>query len=368
MNSNDPVKNKRVIMVGPALDAMGGISAVVNVYKSSGLFERLPMQYLASHCDGAATAKLKIFARSITKFWALLVCGKVGLVHIHVSLRASFWRKAFFFFSAYIFRIPTILHLHSSQFPTFYQDECGPRRRALIRFVFNHAERVVVLSAMWKDWVNANFSNPHVMPVNNPVSLPEIVPPWESRSAERVLFLGRLGKNKGTYDLITAAATVFSRHPDLQLKLGGDGELDAARAFAAKSGIEKQVELLGWVRADEKASQLATSGIYALPSYSEGLPMSVLEAMAAGLPILSTPVGGIPEVVTDGVEGFLVAPGDVSALANRLEQLLSTPDLAKTMGAAARRKVASTYSAEVIVPQIETLYGEFGFRPSSATA
>jgi glycosyltransferase involved in cell wall biosynthesis len=103
--------------------------------------------------------------------------------------------------------------------------------------------------------------------------------------------------------------------------------------------------------------------LYALPSYNEGLPMSVLEAMAAGLPVLATPVGGIPEAVSDGVEGFLVAPGDVAALAARLAQLLQDDGLAQRMGAAARRKVETTFSSQAVLPHVEKMYQELGFAP-----
>ncbi len=102
--------------------------------------------------------------------------------------------------------------------------------------------------------------------------------------------------------------------------------------------------------------------IYLLPSYNEGLPMSVLEAMAAGLPVITTPVGGIPEAVTDGVEGFLVQPGDVDALAGRLAQLLRDDALTQQMGAAARRKIEQTFSAEAILPHIDALYAGLGWR------
>jgi len=88
------------------------------------------------------------------------------------------------------------------------------------------------------------------------------------------------------------------------------------------------------------------------------LPMSILEAMAHGLPVVATSVGGIPEAVSDGVEGFLVPPGDVAALEDRLQRLLSNKALRRQMGEAARRKVERLFSAEVVVPQLEALYSE----------
>jgi len=103
---------------------------------------------------------------------------------------------------------------------------------------------------------------------------------------------------------------------------------------------------------------LRKASAYVLPSYNEGLPMSILEAMAAGLPVISTPIGGIPEAITDNVEGLLVQPGDVEALAQALRRILRDPIFARTMGAAARNKVASQFDARVIVPRVEEILNE----------
>lgn len=349
-----------IVMLGTRFDTMGGISSVVNVYRAGGLFERCRITYLATHCDGGARQKLSIFMRALFRFAALLLTGRMGLLHVHLSSRASFWRKTCFLLPAYAFRIPTILHLHGSEFAVFYEQECGAVAQRLVRFVFNSASRVVVLSENWRHWVQGISHNPHVVAIYNPVVTPHQPRPWQNRTPGVVLFLGRLGKRKGVYDLLAAAQQVAVRCPALMLRLGGDGELEQVTDDARQRGLSERVALLGWVRGEDKERHLDEAWLYALPSYHEGLPMSILEAMAAGLPILSTPIAGIPEAVTDGVEGFLVPPGDTVALAARLEQLLTEPGLACRMGEAARRKVETTFSAETILPKIERLYAELG--------
>jgi glycosyltransferase involved in cell wall biosynthesis len=170
------------------------------------------------------------------------------------------------------------------------------------------------------------------------------------------------------YDLLSAAARVKANCPSLKLRLGGDGELAQVANYAHELGLEGQVEMLGWVSGKEKETELNKAWLYALPSYHEGLPMSILEAMAAGLPILSTPIAGIPEAVTDGVEGFLVPPGDVEMLADRLEKLLNEPGLARQMGAAARKKVEDSFSSQVVLPKLEHMYSELGVEGSGEHA
>ncbi|HZX25510.1 MAG TPA: glycosyltransferase family 4 protein [Telluria sp.] len=352
---------KRIVMIGTHLDTMGGIAAVVNVYAAAGLFERYPVRYIASHCDGSAWAKLRIMLQGYLRFLGMLLSGQVGLVHIHLASRASFWRKSGFFLLAFLFRKPAVLHLHGGEFRIFYGQESGPLRRRFIRWVFDRAAHVIVLSQAWRDWVCSISRNPNVDVICNPVLMPAAVPDWDGRRGGQVLCLGRLNKGKGSYDLLQALARLPDG-PPVELYLGGDGELDQVRARAEALGIGARVHVLGWVRAEAKQRELARASVFVLPSYNEGLPMSVLEAMAAGLPIVSTPVGGIPEAVSDGIEGFLVQPGDVAALADRLARLAADPALARRMGAAARRKVEHAYAAQAVVPRIERIYRQLGSR------
>lgn len=350
-----------IVMLGTDFETMGGVSSVIKVYREAGLFQRFPITYLVTHCDGASLRKLRVMVRAWCQFMLMLFSGKVGLMHFHVASRASFWRKSFFFWPARLWRVPTILHLHGAEFAVFYGVESGPLRRWLIRMVFNQVSRVVVLSEGWKAWVLSIGVSTPVRAIYNPVTLPVRTVAWAEREPARLLFLGRLGKRKGSYDLLAALARLAPAHPSLRAALGGDGEVEQTAARAAELGIGDKVQMLGWVRADQKQAQLDQAAIYVLPSYNEGLPMSVLEAMAAGIPVVSTPVGGIPEAITDGVEGYLVPPGDIEALAQRLNQLLADPALAMRMGAAARHKVETMFSSAAVLPRVEQLYQELGF-------
>jgi len=351
-------KEKKILMLGTDLATKGGIASVVQVYRDGGMFARYPITYLATHCDGGALAKLRKMCQAYLQFLPQLLGGRIALLHIHVASRASFWRKSVFFWLARLFRVPTILHLHGAEFAVFYGQESGPLRRWLIRAVFNQSSRIVVLSQSWKAWVQSLGTRAPVTAIYNPVILPAQTASWSARDPGRVLFLGRLGERKGSYDLLEALARLAPLHAGLRAALGGDGEVEQTAARAAELGIADRVQLLGWVRAEQKEAQLEQAGIYALPSYNEGLPMSVLEAMAAGMPVLATPVGGIPEAVTDGVEGLLVPPGDVAALAQGLGRLLADPALAQRMGTAARHKVEACFSSAAVLPQVERLYQE----------
>jgi glycosyltransferase involved in cell wall biosynthesis len=353
------MKNGRIVMLGTRFDTMGGISAVVDVYRRYGLFDRFPVSYLATHCDGTAWRKLATFLKAIVVFCGWLIRGEVALVHAHTSSRASFWRKSLFLWPAILLRRPVILHLHSGRFALFYDEECGPIKKALIRALFNRCARVIVLSETWQKWVQGMCNNKQVIAIYNPVTLPK-PEPWAGRLPGVVLCLGRLGRPKGSYDLVTALSALPSVLNPVELQLGGDGELDQVKAYARQLGVGESVKLLGWVVGPDKKKAFDAASVYALPSYNEGLPMSVLEAMANGLPVITTPVGGIPEAVTNGIEGFLVEPGDVAGLASALQSLLRNTELAERMGNAARKKVETTFSAQAVVPQLERVYESLG--------
>jgi glycosyltransferase involved in cell wall biosynthesis len=125
----------------------------------------------------------------------------------------------------------------------------------------------------------------------------------------------------------------------VRLYMAGDGAVDDTRALAERLGIAPQVEIRDWIAGAEKEAWMRQTNVFILPSRNEGLPMAMLEAMAWGKALIVSPVGGIPEFVTDGVEGFLVPPDDIDAIADAIRKLAENPDLRRQMGLAARKRV-----------------------------
>lgn len=353
-------KAKSIVMLGTAYDTMGGISSVVNVYRQAGLFDHWPIEYIATHRDGSKFAKLSQAVKAILRLSHLLIIRRVAILHVHLSKGPSFWRKNLYIWLARFFHVPYMLHLHGGGFPDFLKNSNGLSSR-LICNAFKHAAIVIVLSEEWKDWVANTFNIINIRVIPNPVAIPTTSS--KIREVATLLFLGRLGKNKGIYDLLPAMVKIAPQFPELRLLAGGDGELDKVRAEAEALGISDKVEILGWIRGEQKDALLARAAIYVLPSYAENLPMGILEAMAAGMPIISTPVGGIPSAVEDGVEGCLVPPGDVDALAEALYKLLADSSLRKRMGEAALAKANAKFSAGKVIADLAAVYRESGIVP-----
>ncbi len=358
------MRQKTIIMLGTSFQTMGGVSSVVNVYRGAGLFDRWPIIYLATHRDGNAFQKLGIASLALIRFVGLLIGGHVSVVHAHTASRASFWRKSLFILLAFAARRQVIVHIHGAEFMQFYHEECGTVSKRFVRFIFNRAARVVVLSSQWKSMISEITQNPAVISIFNPIETPDsnsnlVV----DREPATLLFLGRLGRRKGVFLVLEVIARLQEKFARICLLCGGDGDLAGVKKRAQELAIDERVKILGWVRGQEKQRLLSKASVYVLPSYAEGLPMGVLEAMAAGLPVVSTSVGGVPDAVTDGAEGVLVEPGDVNGLEEAVARLLQDPELRQRMGDAAIRKIGTTFSAEAVLPKLEALYGGLGVVP-----
>ena len=240
---------------------------------------------------------------------------------------------------------------------TFVEDQPALLQR-LIGSILAKQSAVVVLSNSWFSYVKSISprANVHVLP--NYVELPELPANralCNGGDAE-VLFLGAVGARKGIYDLLPAFKSALAEIPTLRLIIGGNGEIDKAQAIAVELQIENCVRFAGWVNGEAKVDLLRRAQIYVLPSYNEGLPVSLLEAMSWQVPVISTRVGGISELVREGVDGFLIDAGDRAALSSAIIKLAQNVKLRQKMGMAARDRVERNFSKPVVLPKLEGLY------------
>ena len=353
----------RVVMVGTSIHTRGGISAVVASYRRAGLFSRWPIDYVESHCDGSRFSKLACALRGLAKLAGLVVRHPNALLHVHVASRASFWRKCAFMTLARLAGWPVVFHLHGGGFADFYEN-AAPSGRRVIRFFLDRAACIVTVSERWSTWVRGVTANRRVVCIPNAVALPRSQP--VRREESLIAFVGRCEESKGILDLLEALAEVRVAIPEARLECAGDGDLDMLANRAVELGVAHGVRALGWVDPGCRDRLLARAAVFAFPSHAEGLPMSLLEAMAAGCPVVAASCGGIPDLVVDGVNGLLVPPGDVDALARSLHRLLVDRALAERLGKEARATIARGYTAEAALERLEQLYTGLGVRRGTA--
>lgn len=357
-------RERQIWMLGPGPGMRGGIAAVLASLLQGGLAQQVPLRCLNTFADAGAVAKLGRFAGACLRLLAALLSRRVSLVHAHVASHGSFWRKSMLLALARGFDLPTVFHLHGGGFADFASGLGPGWRQRWVRHSLQASDRVVCLSPRWQAWVQGFAPGAKVGVIQNPVQvlsdaeLAALRADSDAAAPPFVLYLGLIAPSKGTFDLLSAWPAVQAQAPTWQLKVGGNGDSAALLQRAADLGVAASVQYLGWVTGEHKQGLIAAAGVFVLTSYNEGLPVAVLEAMACGVPVVCTPVGGVPDIVADGQEGLLVPVGDPAALADALVRLAGQPALRQALGQAGRRRVLAHNAVPIVVEQWRALYRE----------
>src|SRR6185437_4171422 len=286
--------------------------------------------------------------------------GKVDVLHIHLSDKGSCYRKTLLGAFARFLRIPYVVHLHGAVFSEFWSTARPSLARAIDR-LFERSAHIIVLGRHWAAVVGDRLPTVvhkiSIIPNATPRSLLNQVPAKDGRI--RITYLGELGPRKGTTQLIEALGRLDQRS-DWTATIAGNGKLDESREAVRRLGIADRVEIPGWLDSAATNYLLCRTDVLALPSFSENLPMVILEAFAHGVVVVSTPVGAIPEVIDHGGNGFLVPCGDVLALADTLGQLIKNSELRQKVGQAARRSHTEHYDIGSYVSKLVSIWEQLG--------
>lgn len=341
-------------MLGGHLSNQGGIASVQQQYFNSWDYSGYDLRHLATYGSGSQLGKLLMAMKaSVVYVWTMLIW-RPAIVHLHFSDGVSIFRKSSFVALGKVFGKKIVLHCHASSFDVLY-DGRGRVLRRFIEQVLDLADLLLVLSNSWKAYFERLPLTVPIQVLHNPVKA--YFPESQASGMQPVaLTLGKLGERKGTYDILDAIPLILEHIPNAEFWLGGDGELERIGAILDEVSWGKQVRLLGWVKDDQKELALSSASLFLLPSYHEGLPVAILEAMIHGLPVVSTPVGGIPEVVLEGETGFLVEPGDVRAIAQKTTLVLQDESLRQEMGNNARKLAKAKFESGQILQQLYEIY------------
>lgn len=355
MDSTVNKVHSKVLMVGPDLSLHGGIVSVVQGYLDGGLPEACDaFKYLGTGVGHSKLGKSFAFSRALARY--AMTMPSYDIVHLHISARGSYRRKSIMARIAHKAGKRVILHDHDGEFKKAFEESDDAYRRD-VRETFGIADRVVVLSEEWRDYFAENVCDPgKIDVVYNGVKVPD--KPCSPCSRQDVLFLGRLDARKSPDVLLRASREVLDCFPDTKIVFGGDGEVEKNKQLAEELGIADRCEFHGWVAGDKREALFERAAVYCLPSKNEGMPMSVLEAMARGIPSIATSVGGIPQVIRDGVNGYLMPVDDESKLSGLLCTLMGSKDLRLSIGRAGRSTISGKFNVERNVDAIVQLYKE----------
>jgi glycosyltransferase involved in cell wall biosynthesis len=325
----------------------GGIDSVIKGYEQDGLYKNVTYTRLSSH---TGKSKLKDLLAFIVAFFAtlfILIKGKVDILHCHMSYNGSFWRKFTFMLLAKAFRVKSIIHLHGSEFKDFYA-RSTERKQKYIRYLINNVDEFIVLSDSWDDFIHS-ITGRKCTVINNYV---DIVKTDTVRGSKQIVFLGALIKRKGVYDLIEACSQLTE---DYTLHLCGSGEDEQVAELIKSKNLTDKVIMHGWIDSEQKRNLLSECNLFVLPTYNEGLPMVIIEAMACEIPILTTPVGAIPEVIIPSETGYLFTPGNIDGLVDSLTCALNADN--QTLVNNAKLMYIDKFTSSVAFPKLKNLYG-----------
>ena len=353
----------------------GGIGRLVDVTAAAWDGGDPPLRVVDSYGPDRKGLMPFYFLAACVRLFVACALGRALIVHVNMAERGSVWRKGLVVWIGRAWRVPVVIHCHGADFADYVEGLSPPKRRLLLK-TLNAAARIVVLGERWRRFFTDDLG---LAPARITVLANAVPDPWRDGAPVtieetgdgplRILFLGRLGERKGVPELLQALASPALRRAPWRAIFAGDGEVGRFRTEAVVLGLDQKVRLSGWVDKAGARALLADSDVLVLPSRNEGLPVAILEAMAHGLAVVASDVGAIPDVIDDGDNGLLVAPGDVASLAAALRRLIDEPGLAARMGARGRARFEAAYAIESHVRGLAAIYADLlRARPGGAAA
>lgn len=350
----------RVALVMPGGFEFGGIGRVM-LYVTQA-WSRLPAAPRWRVLDARGSGSLVLaplhLATVLATVFFLRAVSRLDLLHFNVAGRGSTLRKIALAEFAGLIGLPYVVHLHDYDYARDL-DARGPIGRRLAVRLFRRAERVLVLGARDEATVTGRLGVPAGRVERLPNGVPDPGPPPARATRAgpvRLLFLGHLSARKGVPELLDALAGPELREKSWHLVLAGGGETERFAAHARSLGLAERVTLTGWLSHEHAYALGQEADILVLPSHAEGQAMALLEGMAHGLAIVTTPVGAHPETVQHEREALLVRPGDRDALRRALLRVIDDASLRAELGDAARRRYLERFTAERVAARLAAIH------------
>ncbi|MBS1139943.1 MAG: putative Glycosyl transferase group 1 [Proteobacteria bacterium] len=354
------LRQKIVVMTGPLPPAVGGMASVLGALSDSSLPKRVKLELFET---GKTTPDNRPFVVGVVnrlnllwRWWKIIGHASHPIAHIHTCSGFTFFLDGVLLILAKIRGASTVLHIHGARFDSFL-DNLGFVKKWIVHWLTTQADVVVVLSEDWKVRLSERLPEANLKVVANGVPRLPGTRKNANSTAPTFLFLGNLCRRKGVDILLEATE---KSQTAWKLELAGGEEEPGFSSWTqdqiAQRKLANRVSLLGPVVGEAKNKLLKEADGFVLPSLAEGLPMALLEAMAAQLPVVVTRVGAMPEVIDDNINGILIPPQDANALASALDQLALNPQLREQLGQVAAETCELRYGIERMVDALSTIY------------
>ena len=338
----------KVLFIGPDLKGRGGIVSVLQAYRDA-----LPtFHFISTNSRRGLIPGLFNFARTLVALPFIRLFRPYTTLDIHGANGKSWTRKRLIINLGHILGYKIVFHMHGGELRKYV----AAKGTEYYMKCFRKCRHVVFLTDAWTKYAQQELGCTNAVTLMNIVPTPTMAKQPRTEGAPiSLVYLGYIYKEKGIFDLLDVIASNRDRWLEhLTLTIGGQWNEDRVLNFIKDNDLGGIVKFVGWVSGDDKATILSKTDILILPSYYEGLPISILEAMSYAMPVITTPVGGIPEVVTDGVEGTLFTPGDKAAMTRAIDRYIECPGLIIKQGNAGWEK-SKLFSPEHIVNRLSQI-------------
>lgn len=347
-----------VLMIGVDKKSVGGMLTVVENYTNDEEFiKKTHLTYIPTVTNSSKLVKVLFFIKALLKIIFIIIHKKIDIIHIHMAEKGSVFREGLVLVIGKTLGCKTIIHMHGATIEDWYikQKSCVKK---LIRKIFNSADRILVLGYVWKKFMDTLIEDESkTIVLYNAVKVPEHN--HYNTKATHIIFLGLLLQRKGIDDLLKSVAQIKEKLPEyIKVKLYGSDLTGDIKEKIKKLQLDNVIEYCGWLTEDKKQECFSNTLINILPSYNEGLPMSILETMAYGIPNITTNIAAIPEAITNEKEGILINPGDINGLSDGILKIVYDSDIRKKYSQNSYSRAKTEFNLNIHIDKIYSIYLE----------
>ncbi len=374
--SNSALDRPRVLVIGPGPVQIGGVTTFIQILSSSLVvaqeYDLIRLDTTREPDDlglegRVSLTNLRYFVHQTIQLINIIIKQRPFLMHIPITSRLSFWKATVHMIIGRALGLKVLAHLHGGVFDHYYR-QSSKLVQWFIGNSLSQANLIIALSERWKRFLIEEVRPDLLVEVlHNTVDdvFAQAAQQGDidlDRSDNEVLFVGGLGPRKGVFDILQSVPIVYNAHSNVAFIFAGGESVQGIQAEINRrieaTHIKSVVRFLGPVTGHAKLCMFQKAALFILPSHGENLPYALLEAMSVGLPVVTTPVGAIPEIIKDGQNGFFIQPGDHIALASRILQLLNDKPLRQRMGMANRLMIQKYYLPDLAMTQLVSIYNK----------
>lgn len=336
---------KEVVFLGPDPQGKGGIATVLAQYGQV----MAPFRRGSVNSSKGKIRSMLNLGVTMLKLLGYRMSGS-RLLHIHYASGKSWIRETFLARCGRLLGYQTVMHCHCNLNRLAERHGSTETKKKLSQAAAN-----IVLAQGYKAFAEKELGLDNVVIIPNFVDGALADAPVRHEGPTTFLYLGLLNEFKGFFDLLAACAALVREGKRFRLIVGGVGNEERVREFISKNGLADSVELRGWIGGQEKEKAFREADVLVLPSYSEGMPMVIIEALQRGIAVIGTEVGAVPDMVEKGVNGAVISPGDVEALSVAMNEMIEMPEKRDAYRQAALQK-GREYTSSHVLPRLQQLY------------